>query len=44
MFDITAWRNAERDLKAALERETGLRKRTQTFVQRLIDVIPDPST
>ena len=42
MFDTTAWRTAERDLKAALERETGLRKRTQTFVQRLIDVIPDP--
>jgi diguanylate cyclase (GGDEF)-like protein/PAS domain S-box-containing protein len=42
MFDITAWRNAERDLKAALERETELRKRTQAFVQRLIDVIPDP--
>jgi diguanylate cyclase (GGDEF)-like protein/PAS domain S-box-containing protein len=42
MFDTTAWRNAERDLKAVLERETGLRKRTQTFVQRLIDVIPDP--
>ena len=42
MFDTTAWRSAERDLKAALERETELRKRTQTFVQRLIDVIPDP--
>jgi diguanylate cyclase (GGDEF)-like protein/PAS domain S-box-containing protein len=42
MFDTTAWRDAERDLKAALERETELRKRTQTFVQRLIDVIPDP--
>jgi diguanylate cyclase (GGDEF)-like protein/PAS domain S-box-containing protein len=42
MFDTTAWRNAERDLKAALERETALRERTQTFVQRLIDVIPDP--
>jgi diguanylate cyclase (GGDEF)-like protein/PAS domain S-box-containing protein len=42
MFDTTAWRHAERDLKAVLERETGLRKRTQTFVQRLIDVIPDP--
>jgi len=42
MFDTTAWRTAERELKAALERETGLRKRTQTFVQRLLDVIPDP--
>jgi diguanylate cyclase (GGDEF)-like protein/PAS domain S-box-containing protein len=42
MFDTTAWRTAESDLKTALERETELRKRTQTFVQRLIDVIPDP--
>jgi diguanylate cyclase (GGDEF)-like protein/PAS domain S-box-containing protein len=42
MFDTTAWRAAERDLQAALARETELRKRTQTFVQRLIDVIPDP--
>ncbi|HWM41099.1 MAG TPA: diguanylate cyclase [Burkholderiales bacterium] len=42
MFDTTAWRHAERDLKVVLERETELRKRTQTFVQRLIDVIPDP--
>src|SRR5262245_15473066 len=41
-FDTTEWRSAERDLRAALERETGLRQRTQTFVQRLIDVIPDP--
>jgi diguanylate cyclase (GGDEF)-like protein/PAS domain S-box-containing protein len=42
MFDTTAWRTAEADLKAALGRETELRRRTQTFVQRLIDVIPDP--
>ncbi len=42
MFDTTAWRTAERELKAALERETGLRQRTQNFVQRLLDVIPDP--
>ena len=42
MFDTTAWRSAERELEAALGRETELRKRTQTFVQRLIDVIPDP--
>jgi diguanylate cyclase (GGDEF)-like protein/PAS domain S-box-containing protein len=42
MFDTTAWRTAESGLKAALERETELRKRTQSFVQRLIDVIPDP--
>jgi diguanylate cyclase (GGDEF)-like protein/PAS domain S-box-containing protein len=42
MFDTTAWRTAEQDLKAALERETELRQRTQGFVQRLIDVIPDP--
>ena len=42
MFDMTAWRNTERELQAALGRERELRKRTQTFVQRLIDVIPDP--
>ena len=42
MFDTSAWRNAEREFKGALERETELRKRTQMFVQRLIDVIPDP--
>ena len=42
MFDTTAWRSAERELKQALARETELRKRTQNFVQRLIDVIPDP--
>lgn len=42
MFDITAWRNAERELQAALKREKQLRMHTQNFVQRLIDVIPDP--
>lgn len=42
MFDITAWRNAERELQAALKREKQLRQHTQNFVQRLIDVIPDP--
>lgn len=41
-FDATQWRIAERELKQALERETLLRERTQAFVQRLIDVIPDP--
>jgi diguanylate cyclase (GGDEF)-like protein/PAS domain S-box-containing protein len=40
--DITRWKVAERSLQGALGRETELRKRTQTFVQRLIDVIPDP--
>jgi diguanylate cyclase (GGDEF)-like protein/PAS domain S-box-containing protein len=39
---ITKWRIAERELKAAFEREVHLRERTQAFVQRLIDVIPDP--
>ncbi|KAF7600320.1 MAG: hypothetical protein CGU29_06355 [Candidatus Dactylopiibacterium carminicum] len=38
----TKWRLAERELKAALDREVNLRERTQAFVQRLIDVIPDP--
>ncbi len=42
MFDTTAWRNTEDELKAVADRETELRKRTQNFVQRLIDVIRDP--
>ena len=42
MFDTTAWRAAESALQAALARETEERKRTQRFVQRLVDVIPDP--
>jgi diguanylate cyclase (GGDEF)-like protein/PAS domain S-box-containing protein len=41
-FDTTNWRQAERKLQEALDRETLLRERTQDFVQRLIDVIPDP--
>lgn len=41
-FDITPWRQAERALKDALERETEHRKRTQEYIQRLIDVIPHP--
>lgn len=41
-FDTTSWREVESKLQEALDRETLLRERTQEFVQRLIDVIPDP--
>ncbi|MEN3111586.1 diguanylate cyclase [Uliginosibacterium paludis] len=42
MVELTELRQAERELKAALEREIRLRERTEAFIQRLIDVIPDP--
>ncbi len=42
LFDTTHWRQTERALQEALQRQTQLRERTQDFVQRLIDVIPDP--
>ncbi|MFG6414611.1 diguanylate cyclase domain-containing protein [Roseateles sp. DC23W] len=38
---ITEWRVAERELKQSLEREVALRKRTEQFVQDLIDLLPD---
>ncbi|NSL53554.1 sensor histidine kinase [Uliginosibacterium aquaticum] len=41
-IDITSLRNAERELRAALQRETERRERTQAFIQRLIDLIPQP--
>ncbi|MEC5385272.1 diguanylate cyclase [Uliginosibacterium sp. H3] len=41
-FDITKWRQAEREIHQALEREVLLRQRNQEFIQRVIDVIPDP--
>ncbi|MFT3736326.1 MAG: diguanylate cyclase [Rhodocyclaceae bacterium] len=41
-IDLTELRKAEAELKSSLEREVQLRERTQEFVQRLIDVIPDP--
>jgi len=41
-FNITELRQAQRAVQQALERETALRKQMQDFVQRLIDVIPDP--
>jgi diguanylate cyclase (GGDEF)-like protein/PAS domain S-box-containing protein len=41
-FDTTKWRQAEREMHQALEREVLLRKRNQEFIQRVIDVIPDP--
>jgi diguanylate cyclase (GGDEF)-like protein len=39
---ITKWRQAELQIKEALERETELRRNTFEFVQRLVDLIPDP--
>ncbi|MEC5386203.1 ATP-binding protein [Uliginosibacterium sp. H3] len=41
-FNVTRWRVAERELQEVLEREREQRKRTQDFVQRLIDVMPEP--
>ncbi len=41
-FDVTRWREAERELQAALDRETLRRERTQAFIQRVIDLIPQP--
>ena len=41
-MDVTPWRNAERELQAALQREVDRRERTQEFIQRLIDLIPQP--
>lgn len=42
LFDTTQWRVAERSLQGALAQQTALRERTQSFVQRVIDVIRDP--
>ncbi|GAB4059528.1 ATP-binding protein [Uliginosibacterium sediminicola] len=41
-FDLTPWRLAERENQQALAREKTLRERVQAFMQRLIDVIPQP--
>ncbi|MBS1208581.1 MAG: ydaM 3 [Proteobacteria bacterium] len=48
-FDITHWWISEQNLlqakqrlQEALENEVALRQRTEDFIQRLIDVIPDP--
>lgn len=41
-FDVTRWRLAEQELAAALRRETERGERIQQYVQRLIDVIPEP--
>jgi diguanylate cyclase (GGDEF)-like protein len=40
--DLTELRQAEQNLKIALQNEVDLRQRTEAFIQRLIDVIPDP--
>lgn len=42
LFDTTRWRVAERNLRTALDEQTTLRERTQSFIQRVIDVIRDP--
>lgn len=42
LFDVTAWRRTEAELQAALSREVAHHERTLEFVQRLIDVIPQP--
>jgi len=41
-MDISPWRIAERELHQALQREKDRRRRTQDFVQRLLDVFPHP--
>lgn len=41
-FDITRMRLAETATQQALEREIAQRQRVQTYMQRLIDVIPQP--
>lgn len=41
-FDITRMRLAEAATQGALEREIAQRQRVQTYMQRLIDVIPQP--
>ena len=41
-FDITPWRLAERERQAALEREQAYHQDTRVFVQRILDMIPDP--
>ncbi len=41
-YDITPWRAAEQNLKTALQREVEHREQVQSFIQRLIDMIPYP--
>lgn len=41
-IDITPWRAAEQNLRLALQREVERREQVQSFVQRLIDMIPYP--
>nr|WP_211209730.1 PAS domain-containing protein [Uliginosibacterium gangwonense] len=41
-FDLTPQRMSERGLQEALTREVQRREMTQSFIQRLIDVIPEP--
>ncbi|GAB2885654.1 hypothetical protein GCM10027046_12590 [Uliginosibacterium flavum] len=41
-LNTTHWVQTEDGLQDALQREADLRQRVQDFVQRLIDVIPDP--
>ncbi|MDP5240330.1 ATP-binding protein [Uliginosibacterium sp. 31-16] len=41
-FDITRLRQAEIRMQESLEREVAQRQRTQTYMQRFVDVIPQP--
>jgi len=41
-FNLTPWRQAQRELAVALVREQEQRQRALDFVQQLIDLIPDP--
>lgn len=41
-FDLTPWRQAERDLAQTQAREQALQAYALSFVQQLIDLIPDP--
>ncbi|MBS1208752.1 MAG: histidine kinase [Proteobacteria bacterium] len=41
-FDVTPWRLAEQNLQAALSREKAFHQDTQIFIQRILDLIPDP--
>lgn len=41
-FDLTRWREAEEAVKEAMQRQLERSQRTQEFIQRLIDQIPQP--
>lgn len=41
-FDITPWRQAEQRLQDALAREQHMHEATRLYVQRILDLLPDP--